>query len=104
MIRMALLVLFAMLIFSDTAYCALARGFEDTSDGYCDLQDSGYGRIRVGESGYNDESCTEAACDEGGYDLVSCGAVSFKGEGCRLVYEGGHYPDCCPKVRCGNKT
>ncbi|XP_035231330.1 toxin-like protein 14 [Stegodyphus dumicola] len=72
----------------------------NTDNGFC--EDPEYGRIPIGGTGYNDEKCRRYSCSEGAISGASCGAQDAPA-GCSLVRGTGHYPDCCPRVRCGSE-
>ncbi|GBM16894.1 hypothetical protein AVEN_267293-1 [Araneus ventricosus] len=74
-----------------------ARGYTDTSDGYCE---GDYGTIPVGGTGYNDERCERILCRDGMYTIQGCGVVSIADmpPDCKLVGGPGHYPNCCKTI------
>ncbi|CAL1293007.1 unnamed protein product [Larinioides sclopetarius] len=74
-----------------------ARGYTDTSDGYCQ---GDYGEIPLGGTGFNDERCERILCGDGMYTIQGCGVVSIADmpPDCTLVGKPGHYPDCCKTI------
>ncbi|XP_055924565.1 toxin-like protein 14 [Argiope bruennichi] len=66
----------------------------DTSGGYCE---GDFGKIKVGETSYNDEKCQKILCGKSMHIIQGCGSATVKGlsENCQLVSNSGHYPHCC---------
>ncbi|CAL1293013.1 unnamed protein product [Larinioides sclopetarius] len=66
---------------------------------YCEGES--YGRIPVGEEGFDDSRCERIECSQGFRHVVGCGKV-LKPEDprCRIVDGEGHYPHCCPDIKC----
>nr|WBW70076.1 venom protein [Lampona murina] len=99
-----LFLLVGMLLLTHEVISYVYRGMTDTSDGFCDVEH--FGRIAVGNDGYNDDRCERVTCQEGGYVGVGCGSVSIDGGSpyCKLVKRQGQYPICCPTISCDNFT
>ncbi|GIY49624.1 SVWC domain-containing protein [Caerostris darwini] len=94
------LLLLSLLVLG-TAEAYVYQGPIDTSNGYCE---GDYGRIPVGETGYDDLACERITCSQGWMNAAGCGTASINMPGCRLVRGTGHYPDCCPThVRCDDE-
>ncbi|GBM16897.1 hypothetical protein AVEN_267295-1 [Araneus ventricosus] len=94
-----LVVAISLLYLSLPTDASEARGFTDTSNGYCE---GDYGKIKVGETGYDDKRCLRILCSQGTYTMQGCGLVSFNGpDNCKLVAHEGHYPNCCKQfIQC----
>ncbi|XP_035230320.1 U-scoloptoxin(16)-Er6a-like [Stegodyphus dumicola] len=72
----------------------------NTDDGFCEGED--YGRIPVGGISYNNRKCIRYTCNDGQIIRSECTIQGIQGfpADCRLVRRRGHFPDCCPIVRC----
>ncbi|GIY51713.1 hypothetical protein CDAR_496061 [Caerostris darwini] len=73
----------------------------DTSNGFCEHEY--YGKIAVGDVGYDDIACEKIVCKSGRAIGHGCSYVELEGmPGCRLVEYPGHYPACCGyHLECG---
>ncbi|KAF8793553.1 toxin-like protein 14 [Argiope bruennichi] len=93
-------VVFSLVLLSLRSEAYEARGYTDTSDGYCVGE---YGVVPVGGTGYDDIRCERILCTEGMYTRQGCGVVAVKDlpSNCELVSRPGHYPNCCKQfVEC----
>ncbi|GBM16887.1 hypothetical protein AVEN_267288-1 [Araneus ventricosus] len=75
----------------------------NTDSGYCEGET--YGRIPVGEEGFDDNRCERIECSQGIRHVVGCGKVLKPDDPrCRIVQGEGHYPHCCPDIKCDVKV
>ncbi|XP_055924572.1 toxin-like protein 14 [Argiope bruennichi] len=74
----------------------------NTDNGYC--EGDTYGPIPVGEEGFDDTRCERIECSQGLRHVAGCGKV-LKPDNphCRIVQGEGHYPNCCPDIKCHAK-
>ncbi|GIY62256.1 SVWC domain-containing protein [Caerostris darwini] len=77
--------------------------FLNTDSGYC--EGPSYGRIPVGDIGYDKENCERIECGRGVRHVAGCGKVMKPDDPrCRILQREGRYPDCCPDVKCDVKV
>uniref|UniRef100_A0A482ZBY9 U4-Saltitoxin-Pre1a_1 n=1 Tax=Phidippus regius TaxID=1905328 RepID=A0A482ZBY9_9ARAC len=90
-----------ILLLGITLLCFQAYGYTytgrtDTKNGYCE---GSFGRIAVGEVGYDKDECEKILCHHEMKEVHGCGVV-FVPPDCELVSGEGNYPDCCPMPKC----
>ncbi|KAF8793550.1 hypothetical protein HNY73_001608 [Argiope bruennichi] len=69
-------------------------------NGYC--EDIRYGRVAFGEAGFDDTDCQKFFCGKEWVIGYSCDPPPKAAvvPGCFYENGTGHYPECCPQLRC----